>query len=106
MSKFYDFDQNNPGGKFHIDDKKGLGVRVWIEANNIEEAIDRAEDIGIYFNGVADGRDCSCCDGGDRWHEPNEKDTVEIDRKNDFVWYHTVYIHRADGTIERIRKGD
>lgn len=104
MSKFYDFNQNNSGGSFYIDDKKGLGPRVWIEADTIEGAINRAERLGIYFDGVRTGSDCPCC--GDRWHEPEENDAVEIDRKNDFVWYHTVYIHRADGTIERIRKGD
>lgn len=65
MSKFYTFIQNNSGGHFHHDPKEGIGARVIIEAQNAAHALDRAERIGLYFNGCQDGRDCSCC--GDRW---------------------------------------
>lgn len=65
---YWTFDQNNSGGSFVFDERRGLTHYVVIEADSREEAISRAEDIGIYFNGCSDGRDCSCC--GDRWHTP------------------------------------
>lgn len=30
--KFWEFDQNNSGGSFDIDDERGIGPSVWIEA--------------------------------------------------------------------------
>lgn len=65
---FWEFNQNNSGGSFVFDEKRGLTHYVIIEAKSRDEAISRAEDIGIYFNGCDDGRDCSCC--GDRWYPP------------------------------------
>lgn len=63
---FYEFDQNNTGGTFVADED--LGYKVFIEAEGSSEAIDKALDIGIYFNGCRTGNDCPCC--GDRWSEP------------------------------------
>lgn len=68
MSKFYEFQQNNSGGEFHFDEKAGITHSVIVKADNREHAIDRAERIGLYFDGVDAGRDCACC--GDRWYEP------------------------------------
>ena len=67
-TKWWTFDQNNSGGSFHFDDEVGIGTWVCIEAESQRQAVDRAEDIGIYFNGCAEGKDCDCC--GDRWHKP------------------------------------
>jgi hypothetical protein len=39
---------------------------VIIEADSAEEANNKAEEIGIYFDGCDKDMDCSCC--GDRWH--------------------------------------
>lgn len=61
---FYTFRQNNSGGSLVKDDL--VSEYVIIEANSHVEANDLAEDIGIYFNGCASGRDCPCC--GDRWY--------------------------------------
>lgn len=58
---FFTFNQNNSGGSF---DQK-MGHFVIIEAHDLREAVRRAKDIGLYFDGVARGRDCGCC--GDRW---------------------------------------
>ena len=105
MSLFYEFDQNNSGGNFKINDERGIGPIVWIEAVDYAHAIARAESIGIYFDGVASGIDCGCC--GDRWYPPLDDDAmpaVEIDPKYDFHWHDTVYVHRLGGTIERITK--
>ena len=62
---FYLFDQNNSGGDFHHDSSNGIGYRVIIEADSADQANEIAENIGIYFNGCYDERDCPCC--GDRW---------------------------------------
>ena len=37
-----------------------------VEAHCAAEANDRAEGLGIYFDGVENDRDCACC--GDRWY--------------------------------------
>ena len=60
---FYHFNQNNSGGWYH--NNEDLCHHVIIEAENAAEANELAESIGIYFNGVEDDLDCSCC--GDRW---------------------------------------
>jgi hypothetical protein len=66
--KYFEFDQNNTGGDFVIDEK--LSHRLYIEAEKEEKAIEIAVNLGVYFDGVADGRDCGCC--GDRWYSPSE----------------------------------
>lgn len=65
---FYEFNQNNSGGYFNVD--KMVCHRIIIESNSYEEAMDKAESIGCYWNGVEKGIDCPCC--GDRWYEPDE----------------------------------
>ena len=98
---FYRFNQNNSGGRFNLDDEKGIGPKVWIEANSSAEAEERAEELGIYFNGVKEGRDCSCC--GNRWSFPWESSQkVSINANYDFIWHYAVYIHNLDGTITKI----
>lgn len=67
-SKFYTFNQNNSGGSFDYDEQSGITHYVIVEARDLKDAVSRAEDIGIYFNGVYEGFDCDCC--GDRWYEP------------------------------------
>lgn len=105
-TKFYRFRQNNSGGSFDVDDERGIGVYVWVEACDIVHARSRAEGIGIYFDGVADGVDCECC--GDRWSAPWDDEgmpSCKINEEYDFDWCDTVYLHRLDGSIERFRKG-
>jgi hypothetical protein len=58
---FFDFNQNNSGGSFHKP-----AIHVIIEATSAEDANNRAEEHGLYFNGCDSGLDCSCC--GDRWY--------------------------------------
>lgn len=64
---FYTFDQNNSGGSF-VFEKDKLSKYVVIEAQSPKVAKALAEDLGIYFDGCENGRDCECC--GDRWYEP------------------------------------
>ena len=64
---WYTYCQNNSGGCW-----KGPAKFVIVEANNPEQADDRAELVGLYFDGVWNGRDCECC--GDRWYEAHDYD--------------------------------
>ena len=67
MTKWFGFKQNNSGGSFDHDPESGIGYAIYVEADDAEHANYRAKRIGLYFNGCASGRDCSCC--GDRWSE-------------------------------------
>jgi len=60
---FYTFRQNNSGGEYDINDK--VNEIVIVEAESADEANLKAEEVGIYFNGVENDLDCECC--GDRW---------------------------------------
>lgn len=71
--KFFQFSQNNPGGRFVTNNN--LAQVVIIEANDALDANEIAERIGIYFNGVSEGQDCKCC--GDRWDSTSESDGSE-----------------------------
>jgi hypothetical protein len=97
---FYKFKQNNSGGGFDVNDK--VSIAVWIEADSKEEACAKAEEIGIYFDGVEKGEDCSCC--GDRWSEPWEESEEPTTSNYDSFWVqkgtpHT-YIYYKNGKKE------
>ena len=77
---FYQFDQNNSYGVFDVTET--LCHRLFIEADNQEEAIEKAEELGCYWDGVEKGIDCPCC--GDRWHE--YCDEVDLDTINAKGW--------------------
>lgn len=62
---WYEFSQNNSGGSLTEDNN--LCHRLFIEARNVAKAKEKAIRLGVYFQGVDDGIDCSCC--GDRWSE-------------------------------------
>lgn len=66
-TKWFAFRQNNSGGSFDHEPEEGIGTTVFVEATDAAHAKDRAERIGLYFDGCAKGMDCSCC--GDRWSE-------------------------------------
>jgi hypothetical protein len=84
-------------------------VYVIVEADSAEEADERAERIGLYFDG--DG-DCSCC--GDRWtsawgDDGTEGPTIYGEPIGDFDfdgyrWMKAgapeAFVHFADGTIQ------
>jgi hypothetical protein len=59
--KFFHFSQNNSFGRF-----EGPHNLV-VEAESATDANERAQDWGVYFDGVESGLDCPCC--GDRWYE-------------------------------------
>lgn len=105
---FFDFRQNNSGGGFDIDTERGISVHVIVEARDADEANDRAERIGLYFDGAGD---CSCC--GNRWSAAWSGDGDEVPSVygtpvqdatfEPFKWAGTdpeAYVHFADGTVQ------
>lgn len=62
MAFFY-YRQNNSGGRFDFDADAGISAHVIVEADSADEANERAEGIGLYFDGSGD---CRCC--GNRWY--------------------------------------
>ena len=63
---FYVFHQNNSFGTF----ERKFGFACFVEAASPEEANRRAEEFGIYFDGVKNDKDCPCC--GDRFSRARE----------------------------------
>ena len=111
---FYTFSQNNSGGVFDFDAKRGIGQYVIVEADTPADANYRAEQIGLYFNGCDDdGPDCPCC--GDRWSEmyrgekgdevPSIYGTPITEPMRVFIRWAPDgepegYVHFADGRVE------
>lgn len=101
--KFYTFDQNNSGGGFDFFPNEGISHHVIIEASSADDANDKAESIGLYFDGCEAGRDCECC--GDRWYRARKDDGKDVpmvysekvvESSGDVA---DAYIHYADGRI-------
>jgi len=67
--KWFEFKQNNSGGRFIVNDK--VCNKLLIEAVSFNEAVRKAEELGCYWDGVSKGIDCSCC--GDRWSKYDNK---------------------------------
>ena len=105
-TKFYCFSQNNSGGFFINDDDKGICEYVIIEAESGDDANERAEKIGLYFDGVLDGEDCDCC--GDRWYRAYDEEgeyTPMLDNNSIYdaiagVYRKGAYIHYIDKPME------
>lgn len=95
---FYLFLQNNSGGGYDRTDK--LDVGTVIEARTADEANERAESLGIYFDGVRDEIDCDCC--GDRWSPVGEADALPLNvLDSEYDWVTSKIIHYLDGRVER-----
>lgn len=73
---FYEFVQNNSGGSFVSDLARGISTYVVIEATDHEHANVRAKEVGLYFDGISAGQDCSCC--GDRWYPAVRSDSDDF----------------------------
>jgi hypothetical protein len=102
---FFMWSQNNSGGHFHVDED--LTWRVVIQADTYGEAEYKALNLGVYYNGCDDDRDCSCC--GDRWYEGQElgddqlKDDTLVEHlqkyADEYGWEDpSIIIHYLDGT--------
>ena len=105
---FYQYNQNNSGGSFVFDKDMGITHHVVIEAESADDADRRAEEVGLYFNGCEEGRDCSCC--GDRWHPTyGEGDSeplyygMPVNKATGAAWMKPnkdIAVHYLDGRIE------
>ena len=109
---FYHYSQNNSGGSFDFDKENGITHHVVIEADSNSESNKKAQEIGLYFDGCAEGMDCECC--GDRWYalgtwreedgdaEPSLYGSVLGIKTNDgWGWMedgHETVVHFKDGT--------
>lgn len=98
---YYTFRQSKSGGYYKIDPSEGISQYVIIQADNAEEANERAEEIGLYFDGCDYGMDCLCC--GDRWYRSYEEDgteTPEIFGRSLLNYINAgVYVHYKSGTF-------
>lgn len=56
---FFQFRQNNSSGIFTVNNT--VCHRLFIEANTHTEAIEKAEKLGCYWEGVIAGIDCPYC---------------------------------------------
>lgn len=114
--KFYTYSQNNSGGGFDHDEKSGIGHYVIVEAASAADANSKAEDIGIYFDGVSKDQDCECC--GDRWSSADEyegkvvpmlyndvmKPVSDENPETMISWNIPSYIHYANGAVAKVAK--
>lgn len=97
---YFVYCQNNSGGRF-VHDPEKLSYYVAIEAESISGAAAKAEELGIYFNGCDDGRDCSCC--GDRWYRQSEPE--ELPTYVFMKWMGEnpdMYVHNLDGSVDAV----
>lgn len=107
---FYTFRQNNSFGRHDVDLKAGIALYVIVEAENADDANDRAQQIGVYFDGCERERDCPCC--GDRWHPASDDDAANVPSVygapitdppafHSMSWTHPEgFVHYADGRVE------
>lgn len=112
---FCTFIQNNSGGSFNFDEAAGITRFVIVEADDRDDANNRAENIGLYWDGCDKGMDCSCC--GDRWNLQstwidmtaeapsiyNQQITEYLEGHRSIRWMDAgkeVAVHYKDGRIE------
>ena len=101
-TKFFHFSQNNSGGYWDDDHSVGIGRHVIIEAVDEDDAISRAEKIGLYFDGSGD---CPCC--GNRWSsyiEGEEYPEVYGEKMVHCEEVTDIFIHNFDGSFSFAKK--
>jgi hypothetical protein len=95
---FYEYRQNNTFGTFTIN--MDVNVHVIIEASSVKQANERAESVGLYFDGCADGMDCPCC--GDRWYatwDQDEGDEVPSSSGKPLENIHPEWVKAKDSVV-------
>lgn len=101
---FYTYHQNNSGGGFDSDDDAGISTVVVVEAHGPNHADERAEAIGLYFDGVYKGFDCECC--GDRWYRAWEDGTAHPEHYGRELTLiedgSVVYVHPLEGEFYKM----
>lgn len=89
---FYKFRQNNTSGFF--EEKPPLSSSVFIESDSENDAIERAQKIGLYWDGAKNKVDCECC--GDRWKAEPEVANPIIDEENILPTVESIAQYEAD----------
>jgi hypothetical protein len=100
-TRFWTYNQNNSGGSFDHDAKRGIGYCVAVEAHDAAHADQRAEQIGLYFDGCESGMDCECC--GDRWYSAYGEGSEAPENYGKPMaggWGIPSYVHYLDGRVE------
>jgi len=109
---YYQFNQMPSGGKYEVNDS--VAHCVVVEASSAEAANEIAQSIGLYFDGIKSGRDCSCCT--DRWVRSIEAEATDVvcignktlreflDSPTKNPWFtdkkFTIHIYDSSGTKE------
>lgn len=100
---FYKFQQNNTFGRWQIVEGV-LGYAVYVQAYTAASANEIAQELGIYFDGCDNNRDCSCC--GDRWSRADEGEGSEVPlmygkplEKQRNLFDLPIYVHYRDGRV-------
>jgi len=75
---WYEYRQNNSGGSFVENDS--VAHYVLVQATSTADADNKAESVGIYFDGCHKGYDCTCC--GDRWYSADRP----LDKFRVYTW--------------------
>lgn len=110
---FHTFVQNFDGRHKIINDD--ISIFTVIEGENLEDIINLAQNLGIYFDGVKNFQDCSCC--GDRWERPKQEELTnlaEIEGQLLSEFYdptfdsgysdkHDIVVHYMDGHRRKMR---
>jgi hypothetical protein len=112
---FFTFRQNNSGGSFDHEEGK-FGYAAIIEASCARKANGKARAIGLYFDGIRNGKDCGCC--GDRWGKADEEGEPEPRINGTPIkqaavktctlrgwWGLPIYVHYLDGRVEKYTHG-
>lgn len=99
---YFEFSQNNSGGGWQVDHEAGISEVVFVQASTPAEANEKAKAIGIYFDGLDTGRDCSCC--GSRWTACWESDEgkEEAPVASKVADGKVAFVHHADGKVEKV----
>ena len=74
---WYSYKQNNTYGTW-----ASPAQVVFVEADTAAEADSIAEGVGVYFDGVADERDCQCC--GNRWERAYWNEGTDVPTLYDY----------------------
>lgn len=99
--KLFIFDQNYSQGDCKTIPERGINKFVIIQAYNANDANLKAEEIGLYFDGVYNGIDKPT--DGDRWFEVEDDNWLDIFGHNNNTWVtNDNYFHFMDNTFKQI----
>lgn len=103
--KWFQFRQMNSDGYYIIDEERGIGHQVWVEAPDDWEANTKARQVGLLSLPY-----CECC--GPRFYSVSEWDAEEeakVEEPSDFHIHRygeqITFLHYSDGrTVKEVRE--